>query len=78
MILGKRKNNQAISFMEPYSKRIKLILYEKFTELENTFKKIKLQHNTDCKLNLHIVDNKLISYLVIDDDKVNAYYLDFY
>ena len=78
MLLGKRKNNQVLSYLEPFPKRFKGSVLDYFSELENTFKKIKLEHNKDCKLNLKIVNNKIIPELSIDNEIINPYFLDFY
>jgi len=78
MLLGKRKNNHVLSFIEPLEKRIKLSPVDYFLEIEKTFKKIKLEHNKDCKLNFKIVNNKVITILSIDDVYINPYFLDFY
>lgn len=55
MLLGKRKNNQVLSCFEPFTKRLKCSILDYFSELEKTFKKIKLEHNKECKLNLKIM-----------------------
>ena len=54
MLLGKRKNNCISSILEPLPKRAKYSLDSYFSELEKTFKKIKLVHDKDCKLNFQI------------------------
>jgi len=77
-MLGKRKNNQIFSIIEPLPKRFKYLINDYFFELEKTFKKIKLEHNTECKLNIKIVNNKIIPVLSIDNDTINPYFLDFY
>lgn len=78
MLLGKRKNNQVLSFIEPYPKRLKYSILDYFSEIEKTFKKIKLDHNKECKLNFKIDNNKIISILTIDNEIINPYFLDFY
>lgn len=78
MILGKRKNNQVLSCLEPFPKRLKCSILDYFSELEKTFKKIKLEHNKECKLNVKIINNKIISELLIDNETINPYFLDFY
>ena len=78
MLLGKRKNNQVLSCFEPFPKRLKCSIPDYFSELEKTFKKIKLEHNKECKLNLKIINNKIISELSIDNETINPYFLDFY
>ncbi len=78
MLLGKRKNNQVLPYLEPLPKRLKCSVLDYFSELEKTFKKIKLEHNKECKLNFKIHDNKIISTLIIDDEIINPYFLDFY
>ena len=78
MLLGKRKNNQVLSYIEPLPKRLKCSVLDYFFEIEKTLKKIKLQHNKECKFNIKIVDNKIISVLSIDDEIINPYFLDFY
>ena len=78
MLLGKRKNNQVLSCFEPVPKRLKCSMLDYFYELEQTFKKIKLEHNKECKLNIKIIDNKIIPELSIDEETINIYYLDYY
>ena len=78
MLLGKRKNNQLFSYFEPFPKGLKCSMIDYFSELEKTFKKIKLEHNKECKLNFKIVNNKIISELSIDNETLNPYFLDFY
>jgi len=78
MLLGKRKNNQILSHLEPSPKRLKLSVLDYFFELEKTFKKIKLEHGKECKLNVKIVNNKIISVSSIDNETINPYFLDFY
>lgn len=78
MLLGKRKNNQVLSYIEPLPKRLKCSVLDYFFELEKVFKKIKLKHDKECKFNLKIVNNKIISELSIDNEIINPYFLDFY
>ena len=78
MLLGKRKNNQVLSYFEPLPKRLKCSVLDYFSEVENIFKKIKLEHNKHCKLNFKIVNNKIIPELSIDNKTINPYFLDFY
>ena len=78
MLSGKRKNNQVLSYIEPLPKRFKCSVLDYFSEVENTFKKIKLEHNKECKLNLKIVNNKIMSVLSIHNEIINPYFLDFY
>jgi len=78
MLLGKRKNNKVLSYLEPLPKRFKYSIFDYFSEIEKTFKKIKLEHNKECKLNLKIINNKIIPELLIDNETINPYFLDFY
>ena len=78
MLLGKRKNNHVLSILEPLPKRIKYSPYSYFSELEKTFKKIKLMHDKDCKLNFQIINDKIIPILTINEETINPYFLDFY
>lgn len=78
MLLGKRKNNQVLLYFEPHPKRFKCSILDYFCELEKTFKKIKLKHNKECKLNLKIINNIIISEFSIDNEIINPYFLDFY
>jgi hypothetical protein len=78
MLLGKRKNNQVVSYLEPLSKRFKYSILDYFFELEKTFKKIKLEHNKDCKLDFVIKNNTIISVLSIDEETINPYIYDFF
>lgn len=78
MLLGKRKNNQIISYIEPFPKRYKYYNCDYFSELEQTFKRIKLVHNKECKLNITLINNKIFTVLSIDDEIINPYFLDFY
>ena len=78
MLLGKRKNCQILSYIEPLPKRFKFSIHDYCSELQHIFKKIKLQHNKECKLNLKIINNKVISELSIDNETINPYYLDIY
>lgn len=77
MLLGKRKNNQVVSNLEPLSKRFKYSILYYFFELEKTFKKIKLEHNKDCKLDFIYKNNTIITMLSIDDETINPYIYDF-
>ena len=74
----KRKNLQCFTNLEPYPKRIKCSILDYFSELEKTFNKIKLEHNKECKLNLKIINNKIISEISINNEIVNPYFFDFY
>ena len=78
MLSQKRKNNQVISYFEPFPKRLKCSILDYFSELEKIFKKIKFEHDKECKLTLKIVNNKIISELSIDNEIINPYFLDFY
>ena len=78
MLLGKRKNNCISSILEPLPKRAKYSLDSYFSELEKTFKKIKLVHDKDCKLNFQIVNDKIIPVLTVNEQTINPYFLDFY
>lgn len=78
MVLGKRKNNNLIAQFEPLPKRFKFLTEDYFFELERTFKRIKLEHNKECKINLTIIDDKIVPVLSIDDEIINPYFLDFY
>lgn len=73
----KRKNNSYISQIEPPLKKIKYSIIDFFLEIENTFKKFKIQHNIDCKLNLKVINNTIIPIISIDDKFVNPYYIDY-
>ena len=67
-----------MSCVEPLPKRFKYSVFDYFNEIEKTFKRIKLYHNKDCKLNLIVVDNKIVPILSIDNETINPYFLDFY
>jgi len=74
----KRKNNQYISYIEPFPKRVKYSLSQYLDNLQKTLEKINIQYDKNCKVNFTIVDNKLISNLYINDHNINPYFLDFY
>ena len=78
MFLGKRKNNQVSSFLEPLPKRFKYSVLDYFFELERTLKRFKIKHDKDCKLDLKVINNKVVSTLIIDNERINPYFLDFY
>ena len=78
MLLGKRKSNQVLNISVFLEMVQNMTILDYFSELEKTFKKIKLEHNKECKLNLKIINNKIISELSIDNETINPYFLDFY
>ena len=61
MLLGKRKSNQVLNISVFLEMVQNMTILDYFSELEKTFKKIKLEHNKECKLNLKIINNKIIS-----------------
>ena len=66
MLLGKRKNNQALSYIEPFPKRLKFSI-----PILDYILELKYNNN----------NNKFVSELSklsINNETINPYYLDFY
>lgn len=67
MLLGKRKNNQLLSFIKPIPKRLKYLEYYEILDIENKLKKQIIKYKYS-KLN----------FTLKDKDRINPYFLDFY
>ena len=76
--MNKRKLLSNYTNIEPAPKRYKIDITDYLKSVNKILKKIKIDHNMECRLNINIINDKIFSTLSIEKDYINPYYLDFY